>query len=855
MKTFAISFPRVTGTGEIRDYEYELVRKDGSTFPVLLSATAVKDAAGNFVMSRSTVYDITARKKAENEVRQLALYQEVVAELGQRALGSDSFVKVLDEAVARAAEVLGVNYARVLELEPDGKTLLLRAGVGWKEGVVGHATVSGELDTQAGFTLRSREPVILEDLHTETRFKNVPMFGEADVVSGMSAVISTGQGPYGIFSVHTRRQRPFSKDEVSFLQSIANVLGVTVERRRAEEALLRSNRSLRALSRCNEALVRATDESTLLNQICQLIVDLAGYRFCWVGHAEPDESKSVKPLAKAGFEDDYLATVNVTWADSEHGRGPTGTAVRSGQIQMVSNFATDPRLAPWRVEALKRGYASSIAIPLTVDGSIFGSLTIYAGEPDAFGSREVALLNELAADLGFGITTLHTRAEHQRAEEEIRTLNAELEQRVVRRTAQLQAANQELEQAHEREAETGFRIQQTLLLDQPPRDVPGVQVAALTIPSQRIDGDFYAFLRHSEDCLDVIVGDVMGKGIPAALLGAATKSHFLRALSDLLVGSKDATLPEPKEIVMLAHADLARHLIDLDSFVTVMYARLNLSERRLTMVDCGHTGILHWHGKSGRCEMLHGDNLPLGVRPDELYDQVQVAFEPGDRLLLFSDGVTEARSPSGDRFGVDRLQDFVERNGRLDPPALVEALRKAVFTFADADRVSDDLTSVAIAIEERLLPQARRRIEIGSDLRNLRQARDFVRDFCRRIPGLPLQQERCTELELAVNEAASNIMKHAYRGRTDQQIGLDAEAYSGQVIIRLHHFGDPFDPGSVLPPSFDGSREHGFGAYIIGRSVDEVHYYRDARGRNCVELIKFRAPQKENSNGNHSTRL
>jgi sigma-B regulation protein RsbU (phosphoserine phosphatase) len=361
-------------------------------------------------------------------------------------------------------------------------------------------------------------------------------------------------------------------------------------------------------------------------------------------------------------------------------------------------------------------------------------------------------------------------------------------------------------------------------------------VAALTIPSQRIDGDFYIFLRHSDESLDVIVGDVMGKGIPAALLGAATKTHFLRALSDLMVLSKGGKLPEPKDVVMLAHAELVRHLIDLDSFVTLCYARLDVSKRILELVDCGHTGIVHLHGKTGRSEMLHGDNLPLGVREGEIYDQLSVGFEPGDLLLFFSDGITEARNPAGEQFGMERLADCVEANGQLEPAALVESLRKAVVAFSGSDRFADDLTSVAIRIEERQLPIARREMDISSNLQELRRVREFVCEFSR---GL-LDEDSLGSLELAVNEAASNIMKHAYQGRADQWIHLEAEAFADYVSIQLHHLGDPFDPVAAPAPALDGTHESGYGAYIISQTVDQVRYYRDERGRNCVELVKKR---------------
>jgi phosphoserine phosphatase RsbU/P len=237
---------------------------------------------------------------------------------------------------------------------------------------------------------------------------------------------------------------------------------------------------------------------------------------------------------------------------------------------------------------------------------------------------------------------------------------------------------------------------------------------------------------------------------------------------------------------------------------------------------------------------LHGDNLPLGVREGEIYDQISIPFEPGDSLFFFSDGITETRNPAGEFFGEDRLQEYIRVNGHLEPAALVEGVRKAVFGFSESTRLSDDLTSVAIKVEERQVPLIRQEIDFHSDLKELRRVREFVRTLCSNVQGGRLDEESAAALELAVNEAASNIMKHAYHGRTDQSIHLEGEAFPDRVAIQLHHFGDAFDPSTAPPPPLDGSRESGFGAYIIASSVDEVRYYRDERGRNCIALVKTR---------------
>jgi len=205
-------------------------------------------------------------------------------------------------------------------------------------------------------------------------------------------------------------------------QVIVSFVDIT-DRRRVEQTLQRLNRELQAISDCNQALMRAVDEQALLNDICHIICDKAGYCLAWVGYPEHDEARTIRIVTSAGSETGYLEQAQLTWADTDRGRGPAGTAIRTGTSAHIQDFATDSHAAPWRTNALQRGYRSSIALPLKAESAhTFGVLCIYATEPNAFTPHETRLLEELAGDLAFGIVVLRDRIERKRVEEALKRI-------------------------------------------------------------------------------------------------------------------------------------------------------------------------------------------------------------------------------------------------------------------------------------------------------------------------------------------------------------------------------------------------------------------------------------------------
>lgn len=487
--------------------------------------------------------------------------------------------------------------------------------------------------------------------------------------------------------------------------------------------------------------------------------------------------------------------------------GPLAEAI----CDVPSVYATnDVRTLYGDRSGLPRAIDCVVASPLrTPSGKIIGLVGVFDRKPIAQMARARSILEIFAA---------RTAAELSRMQ-----------------------AESKLEEARAQEVALGAHIQRTLLTGSPPEAIEGVSLAVTSIPSQQIDGDFYDFIEYAPKLFDVIVGDVMGKGVPAALVGAATRSHFVRVVSEMLIGS--AVVPTPERIVTRVNEDLAPELIAVSRFVTACYARFDLRRHLLTFVDCGHTKTVHYRAATSACELLEGENVPLGFVADETYREAVIGIEDGDRLLFYSDCVTETRSPDGELFGENRLCRLLRYSGALDPDVFVHALQTHLLQFSQSSRFEDDFTCLAVRVgkvddDGGARPRCLSRVSFRSDLRYIEQWRAELARFIEAHAAVLAGTDFVASLQLALNEVVVNVIKHGYSGASERDIDGTFAMYADRIEFRIEHDGVPIDRDAVREPSFDGSRSGGFGVFIVDQVMDEVEY-STALGRSRIRLAKF----------------
>ncbi len=368
---FAQAFPyfQASGEGAVigKLIEVSALRKGGEEFPVELSISATQ--FGGQWHAIGIVRDITGRKRTEDVLR-----------------NSEEQYRTMIEN----------SNDMIWTLAPDGKFTFINKQA---------ADVTGRsIEDWLGKTF---EPLVVKD--------DLPMALEihGNIMRGEKAhyQVRSKKADGGILVLSVNASPIFKDGKVIGTISFARDI---TERRQAENAIQHANRALATLSAVNRTLVHAASEDELLQSICQAIVRQRGYRLAWVGYVQQDAAKSIKFMAYASYNGTYPDTMQPTWADEGQGMGPSGRAVRSGTTQTCQDIANDPHYHPWREEALRRGYLSSIALPLA-DKEVFGVLTVYAEEMNAFNPDEISLLEEMAGDMAFGVRALHFRHERDLA--------------------------------------------------------------------------------------------------------------------------------------------------------------------------------------------------------------------------------------------------------------------------------------------------------------------------------------------------------------------------------------------------------------------------------------------------------
>ena len=422
--------------------------------------------------------------------------------------------------------------------------------------------------------------------------------------------------------------------------------------------------------------------------------------------------------------------------------------------------------------------------------------------------------------------------------------------RVAQLVRQQQREAQERERI-EHELQVARLIQHTLL----PKALPqrtGWQLAAYYQPAREVGGDFYDFIELPDDKLGIIVGDVTDKGVPAALVMATTRS-VMRAAA--------GRLDSPGDVLERVNEALCPDIPE-NMFVTCFYAVLDPSNGQVRYANAGHD--LPYRRHDGEAFELRATGMPLGLLPGMRYEEKETRLEPGDSLLLYSDGLVEAHNSTGDMFSFPRLRSLVGNYASGDSDALVDYLLTDLAQFTGPQwEQEDDITLVTVHCstahrsawlpagtpqEVAAIPRVLTEFSLASEPGNERTALQNVREA---VAGLSLPPKRLDRLGTAAAEATMNAMEHGNKYQADQLVTIRVTADDEAVVVRITDQGEPYIPEDSAAPDLEAKlagmqTPRGWGLFLIKNMVDEMNVINDEAGH-TIELI---VNLKGDDNGN-----
>ncbi len=423
-------------------------------------------------LNTQLLHEISERKRGEAQIQLRAWQQEAVADLGQSALAGMDVLDLMDKAVDVVAKTLDVEFAGAFELQPSGENLILRAGVGWNKGLVGEATISSLKNSQAGYTLMTKTPVIVDDLNTETRFIKSRLLLKHNVISSLSIVIEGREKPFGVFGAHTIKQRKFNRDDFTFIIAVANVLSEAIERKKYNEKLkefaanleadhneikrhsdnlARANTELQkeikvrkqaedklqlrameqeALSNISRLLIQVESLDTIFSEVPKLIKDFFGF-----------DAIAIETFDKTNDEIVFMGSVGFP---SEEGGGHaheetdgtvSGDVVKTGKAIILPDIKNQCK---YKFRMLsKRNIKTFACFPMNAQKRVIGTLCIGSAQEHAFETSTNIILQTIA-------DTIAQTTERKNAEAELKQYHDHLKELVDKRTEQLKAAQDKL---------------------------------------------------------------------------------------------------------------------------------------------------------------------------------------------------------------------------------------------------------------------------------------------------------------------------------------------------------------------------------------------------------------------------